>query len=81
MYIFEYLNLYNIYHFLFTKMNRIHLIIKTNLAVLSFPNAFLSFEKQEPKKRNKEVAAILETSIYNYIQNMSIYVHISFFLL
>jgi len=29
---------------------RIQLNIKTNLAVFSFPNAFLNFKKQKPKK-------------------------------
>jgi len=64
-------------------MNRIHLIIKTNLTVFSFP-CISKFQKTRTKKRNKEVAAllaILETPIYDYIQNMSIYVHISFFVL
>jgi len=62
---------------------RIHLNIKTNLAVFSFPNAFLNFKKQKPKKETKKSrhVAIPETPIYNYIQNMSIYVHIFFFLL
>jgi len=62
-------------------MNRIHLIIKTNLAVFSFSNTFLSFKKQELKKETKKLQhiAILETPIYNYVQNMSIYIHISFF--
>jgi len=30
------------------------LIIKTILIVFSFPNAFLSFKKQEPKKETKK---------------------------
>jgi len=57
---------------------RIHLIIKTNLTVFSFPDAFLGFKKQEPKKETKKSqhVGILETPIYNYIQNMSIHVHI-----
>jgi len=64
-------------------MNRIHLNIKTNLAVFSFPNAFLNFKKQESKKETKKSrhVAIPETLIYNYIQNMSTYMFIypSFF--
>jgi len=34
-------------------MNRVHLNIKTNLAVFSFLNAFLSFKKRDPKKETK----------------------------
>jgi len=57
--------------------------IKTNLAVFSLPNAFLNFKKQESKKETKKSrhVAIPETPIYNYVQNMSIHVHITFFLL
>jgi len=54
MNIFEYLNLYS--YFFIHEDERIHLNIKTNLAVFSFPNVFLNFKKQEPKKKNKEVA-------------------------
>jgi len=54
-----------------------------NLAVFSFPNAFLNFKKQELKKETKKSrhVAILETPIYNYVQNMFMHVHIFFFLL
>jgi len=50
--------------------SRIHLNIKTNLAVFSFSNAFLNFKKQT-EKRNKEVETCSnsrDTNIYNYIQ-------------
>jgi len=49
MNIFEYLNLYTQF---FIHENE-HLNIKTNLAVFSFSNAFLSFKKQEPKKESR----------------------------
>jgi len=39
----------------------------------------LRLSKKETKK--SQYIAISETLIYNYIQNMSIYVHIAFFLL
>jgi len=56
--------------------------IKTNLTVFSFPNTFLSFKKQKPKKETKKSQyAISETPMYNYIQNMSIYIHYSYILL
>jgi len=50
MNIFEYLNLYT--SFFIHEDEGIHLNIKTNLA--AFPNAFLSFRKQEPKKETKK---------------------------
>jgi len=54
---------------IFHEDERIHLNIKTNLAVFSFPNAFLNFKKQELKKETKKSmhVAIPETPIYNYI--------------
>jgi len=55
--------------------------MKTNLAVFSFPNAFLSFKKQEKKTKKSQQVVIPETSIYDYIQNMFIHVHISSFFL
>jgi len=51
MNIFEYLNLYT--SFFIHKNKRVHLNIKTNLTVFSFPNAFLSFKKQESKKKQR----------------------------
>jgi len=54
-----------------------YLNINTNLAVFSFPNAFLSFKKQERKTKKSRHVAVPETPIYNYTK----YVHISFFLL
>jgi len=52
-------------YFFIHEDERIHLNIKTNLAVFSFPNAFLSFKKQEPKKETKksQYVAISETNI------------------
>jgi len=63
MNIFEYLNLY--LYFFIHEDERIHLNIKINLAVFSFPNAFLSFKKQKPKKETKKSqhVAIGDTNI------------------
>jgi len=36
------------------------------------------FQKTKTEKRNKEVAVAISETIYNYIQNMSIHIHILF---
>jgi len=51
-------------------MNAYTLKYKTNLAVFSFPNAFLNFKNR--KKKESRHIAIPETPIYNYIYK---YVH------
>jgi len=56
--------------------------LKTNLVVFSFPLQKTRIEKELKKETKKlQYVAISETPIYNYIQNISKHVHISFFLL
>jgi len=58
---FEYLNLYT--WFFIHEDENIHLNIKTNLAVFSFSNAFLSFKKQKSKKETEKSQQSRDTNI------------------